>query len=115
MDSSSTTDPIAFVTRRRLSALVTGLLLVVAFGLATGSAAAHNPACHQVAGPDGPHYDDDPTTGSPTAYSHNPNLMGVDRPNSDHPDHANSIHNREGSCSVGQSGNSGGQGGNGHR
>jgi len=105
MRTVSTIDPTAVVTRRRLSAVATALVLLVALWSATGSAAAHNPACHQVAGPDGPHYDDDPQTGSSTAYSHNPNLMGVDRPNSDHPDHANSIHNREGSCSVGQGGN----------
>lgn len=56
--------------------LFTTLVLVVALAVGTGSTAAHNPACHQTAGPDGPHYDDDPTTGSETAYEKNPTVGG---------------------------------------
>lgn len=63
---------------RRIVVAVLASLLAVA--VAAGGATAHNPACHQVAGPDGPHYDDDPQTGSETAYGMNPNLGGSDNP-----------------------------------
>jgi hypothetical protein len=56
-----------------------------------GGAAAHDPACHQTAGADGPHYDDDPRTGSETAFEKNPTL------GDDFPDEA------PGSSSVGNS------------
>ena len=63
-------------TSGRRIALITALLLLVALTVGTGSAAAHNPACHQTAGADGPHYDDNPTTGSETAYEKNPTVGG---------------------------------------
>lgn len=77
-------------------------LALVVFVVMAGSAApvaAHNPACHQPGHQSGPHYDKG--TASETAFEHNPNLRHPNRPESQHPDHANSIHNREGSCSVG--------------
>ena len=49
------------VTRPRTLALTIVVLLATVTATA-GPAAAHNPACHQVAGADGPHYDDDPNT-----------------------------------------------------
>lgn len=75
------------------------LAALIAVGITVagaGVAAAHNPACHQVAGADGPHYDgaDGSQTASQTAFEKNKNLGG-----SDHPEHANSA---EG-CSVGNS------------
>lgn len=54
----------------------TAVLLLVALLVGVGPAAAHNPACHQTAGADGPHYDDDPQTGSQTAFDTNPTLGG---------------------------------------
>lgn len=75
------------------------LVVVVALTVGAGQAAAHNPACHQPGHQSGPHYDKG--TASDTAFDNNPNLRGADQPESEHPDHANSIHNREGSCSVG--------------
>lgn len=80
------------------TALVLGVLLLVALTVGTGPALAHNPAGHQTAGEDGPHYDGDERTGSEQAWHHNPTLNG-----SDHPDHSNSMFNREGGCSVGNS------------
>ncbi|PSP76477.1 hypothetical protein BRC81_12725 [Halobacteriales archaeon QS_1_68_20] len=60
-----------------------------------GSATAHNPACNQVAGPSGPHYDDDPQTGSENAYLMNPNLDGSANPaNDDRPGNAADVHAR---------------------
>lgn len=47
--------------------------------LGSGVAAAHNPACHQTAGTDGPHYADDGPA-SDTAFSHNPTLGGAENP-----------------------------------
>ena len=70
------------------------ILLLIGAGLGAGTAAAHNPACHQVAGGDGPHYDDSERTGSDTAFEKNKNLGG-----DEHPDHSNA---QEG-CSVGNS------------
>ena len=81
--------------------LLTLLLLLAALTIGVGEAAAHNPACIQTGHADGPHYDGD--TASDTAFFHNPTLRGVDNDDSRHPDHANSIFNREGSCSVGNS------------
>lgn len=78
-------------TPGRRIALVTTLLLLVALVAGTGTTAAHNPACHQTAGPDGPHYDDDPRTGSDTAYEKNPTVGGEFNENA------------PGSCSVGNS------------
>jgi hypothetical protein len=77
------------------------LALVVFVVMAGGAApaAAHNPACHQPGHQSGPHYDKG--TASETAFEHNPNLLHSDDPDSEHPDQANSIHNREGSCSTG--------------
>lgn len=83
------------------TALVAITLTLALVTLGAGQAAAHNPACHQTAGADGPHYDDDPRTGSPAAFAHNPTLGG-----SLYPEHANGA---EG-CSVGNAGSTG----NGH-
>lgn len=80
--------------------VVTAVLLAVATAGA-GQAAAHNPACHQTGHADGPHYEKD--TASDTAFVHNPTLRGPDNDDSLHPDQAASIHNRKGSCSVGNS------------
>lgn len=63
--------------RRRIAVLVV-IAAVLAVTVGSGPVAAHNPACHQVAGPDGPHYDDDDRTGSDTAYDRNKNLGGDD-------------------------------------
>lgn len=63
-------------TRGARVAVLTVVLLLVALVGGTGSAAAHNPACHQTAGADGPHYDDNPRTGSQTAFDKNPTLGG---------------------------------------
>lgn len=76
--------------RRRIVA-ISALLLFVAMIATTGIGAAHNPACHQTAGADGPHYDDDGTTGSDTAFEKNPTLGGEFNGNA------------PGSCSVGDS------------
>lgn len=73
------------------------LLLLAVATVGTGNAAAHNPGCIQTGHADGPHY------GKDTAFVHNPTLRGPDNEDSLHPDHAKSIHNREGSCSVGNS------------
>lgn len=78
-------------SRRRLTTVLTVVLMLAALTTLAGSAAAHNPACHQTAGADGPHYDDDPKTGSETAFQNNPTLGG------EYP--ANSID----ACSVGNS------------
>lgn len=67
------------------------VLMLFALAVGAGSAAAHNPACHQTAGPDGPHYDDDPRTGSQTAFDKNPTLGGEFNENA------------AGGCSVGNS------------
>lgn len=72
--------------------LVAASLLLALVVLGAGQAAAHNPACQQTAGADGPHYDDDPRTGSQTAFEKNPTLGG-----SEYPDHANGADG----CSVG--------------
>ena len=84
----------------RIAAVALLLLLAVAT-VGTGNAAAHNPACIQTGHADGPHYGMD--TASDTAFVHNPTLRGPDNDDSLHPDNAKSIHNREGSCSVGNS------------
>jgi hypothetical protein len=65
-----------FANSRRRIALFTALVVLVGLTVSAGSAAAHNPACEQTAGPNGPHYDDDPRTGSETAYEKNPTLGG---------------------------------------
>lgn len=88
-------------TEGKRVAIVTALLLLVALVAGTGQAAAHNPACHQTGHADGPHYEKG--TASDTAFVHNPTLRGPENEDSLHPDHAESIHNREGSCSVGNS------------
>lgn len=62
-------------------AILTAVLLLVALTASAGSAAAHNPACHQVAGADGPHYDGDDRTGSDVAWEKNKNLGGDAHPN----------------------------------
>jgi hypothetical protein len=90
-----------FETGRIRTIVVATVLVLTAVGLGAGVAAAHNPACHQPGHQDGPHYDKG--TASDTAFVHNPTLRGPDKADSRHPDHANSIHNREGSCSVGDS------------
>jgi len=87
-------------TYARIAAVALLLLLAVAT-VGTGNAAAHDPACIQTGHGDEPHYGKD--TASDTAFVHNPTLRGPDNEDSLHPDHANSIHNREGSCSVGNS------------
>lgn len=73
---------------------------LVALSLGAGGAAAHNPGGKQVSGENGPHYDgeDGSQTASQTAYVSNPNLESTCHDESRHPDHANSIHNRE--CSA---------------
>jgi hypothetical protein len=63
---------------RRLALIAAVVLLLAVLG--TGVATAHNPACHQVAGSDGPHYDGDDRTGSQNAFEKNPNLGGNDNP-----------------------------------
>lgn len=78
---------------------------LVALSLGAGGAAAHNPACEKPGGADSPHYDGGQA--SDTAYDRNPNLNSPDNEGSEHPDRANSIHNREGSCSVGNAGGGG--------
>jgi hypothetical protein len=88
--------------RRRV---VVAALVALGLTLGAGQAVAHNPACNQPGHQSGPHYDGGQA--SDTAFDNNPNLMSPDREGSEHPDHANSIHNREGSCSVGQDGDSG--------
>lgn len=55
---------------------MTAILLLAMLVIGAGPAAAHNPAGQQTAGPDGPHYDDDDTTGSETAYEKNPTVGG---------------------------------------
>lgn len=62
--------------RRTRIAIFTTVLLLVTVVMGAGSAAAHNPACHQTAGADGPHYDGDSQTGSQTAFDSNPTLGG---------------------------------------
>lgn len=81
-------------------AIVT-LVLLLAAVVGAGEVAAHNPACIQTGHEDGPHYGKD--TASDTAFLHNPTLRGPENADSRHPEHANSIHNRQGSCSVGDS------------
>lgn len=71
--------------------LLTVALMLIALPMMAGTAAAHNPACHQTAGDDGPHYDGDDQTGSETAFDKNPTLGG------DFPDNAAQ------GCSVGNS------------
>jgi len=78
-------------TPRRV--FLTVVLAVAVTVLLAGGATAHNPACHQTAGEDGPHYDDDPRTGSQAAFEQNPTLGG------ELPEHANGAE----SCSVGNS------------
>ena len=80
-------------------ALIALTLALAAATVGAGQAAAHNPACIQTGHADGPHYEKN--TSADTAFVHNPTLRSPDRPDSLHPDDANSIHNREGSCSVG--------------
>lgn len=63
-------------TRGARVAVLTVVLLLLALVGGAGSAAAHNPACHQTAGADGPHYDNNPRTGSQTAFDKNPTLGG---------------------------------------
>lgn len=63
-------------TRRKRFTVLTVAVLFVALAMMAGSATAHNPACHQTAGADGPHYDDDERTGSDTAFEKNPTLGG---------------------------------------
>lgn len=70
---------------------VSVVVLLVGLTVLTGGVAAHNPACHQTAGADGPHYDDDPRTSSETAFQNNPTLGG------EYPENA------PGGCSVGNS------------
>ena len=77
-------------SRTRIAA-VAAVLVLAALVVGVGPVAAHNPACHQTAGADGPHYDDDPGTGSETAYEKNPTLGG------DFPENA------AGGCTVGNS------------
>ncbi|PSQ16179.1 hypothetical protein BRD00_11975 [Halobacteriales archaeon QS_8_69_26] len=60
-------------SKRRIVILTVVLALVGVF-VATGPAAAHTPSCHLTAGADGPHYDDDPKTGSDSATENNPTL-----------------------------------------
>jgi hypothetical protein len=61
----------------RIRILIAAVVLVlVAVSATAGPTAAHNPACHQTAGSNGPHYDDDPRTGSGTAFEKNPTLGG---------------------------------------
>lgn len=55
------------------------LLLLVALVASTGIGAAHNPACHQTAGEDGPHYGGDQS--SDAANENNPTLYGDDPAN----------------------------------
>lgn len=86
---------------RRTVTLALVVFVVMAGG--AGLAVAHNPACQQPGHQSGPHYDKG--TASETAFVHNPNLRHPDKPDSEHPDHANSIHNRKGSCSVGNANN----------
>ncbi|MFB6172489.1 MAG: hypothetical protein ABEJ23_08130 [Haloarculaceae archaeon] len=81
--------------------IVTVVVLLAALLAATGSAAAHNPACIQTGHADGPHYAKD--TASHTAYVHNPTLRDPKSAESRYPDNANSIYNRDGGCSVGNS------------
>ncbi|MDG5776574.1 hypothetical protein VB773_22635 [Haloarculaceae archaeon H-GB2-1] len=57
-------------------AIVAGVLLLAGLVVATGPAAAHNPAGMQTAGEDGPHYDGSEQTGSDTAFEQNPTLGG---------------------------------------
>lgn len=90
--------PSAATTR---TAIVTVVLLLAAVVVGAGEAAAHTPACTQTGHDDGPHYGKD--TASDTAFLHNPTLRDPENADSSHPDHANSIHNRRGSCSVGDS------------
>lgn len=78
-------------SRSRRIVAISALLLFVAMVTTTGIGAAHNPACHQTAGADGPHYDDDETTGSEIAFDKNPTLGGEFNENA------------PGSCSVGNS------------
>lgn len=80
---------------RRFAVLVV-VATVVALTLGSSPVAAHNPACHQVAGSDGPHYDgaDGDQTASQTAFDRNRNLGGADFGG---PDHAAD------GCSVGNS------------
>ena len=80
-------------------AIVTLVLLLAAVVVGAGEVAAHNPACIQTGHEDGPHYGKD--TASDTAFLNNPTLRGPENADSRHPDHANSIHTRQGSCSVG--------------
>lgn len=82
-------------------AAVALLLLLAVATVGAGQAAAHNPACIQTGHADGPHYQKG--TAADTAFLHNPTLRGPENADSLHPDDANSIHNREGSCSVGNS------------
>lgn len=83
--------PQLHTSKRKRLTIVTAVLLLVALMTMAGSAAAHTPSCHQTAGADGPHYDDDPRTGSDTAFQNNPTLGG------DYPANA------PGACSVGNS------------
>lgn len=53
-------------------------LALLAATLGAGVAAAHNPACHQTAGADGPHYGGN--TASDTAFYNNPTLNGSENP-----------------------------------
>lgn len=76
----------------KIAALAVSLMLL-ALAATAGPAAAHNPACHQVAGEDGPHYDDD-RTGSDTAYDKNRNLGGDEYPENE---------NSADGCSTGNS------------
>ena len=74
--------PLKSAARGRI-AILTVVVLLVALTASAGSAAAHNPACHQVAGADGPHYDDDDRTGSDVAFEKNKNLGGDERANAE--------------------------------
>lgn len=101
----ATTVAQAVVPSKRVVALAM-VASLVALSLGAGGAAAHNPACKKPGGADSPHYGGGQA--SDTAYDHNPNLNSPDNEGSQHPDNAESIHNREGSCSVGKAGDGGG-------
>ena len=85
-------------TRIRI-ALIALVIALVAASVGAGQVAAHNPACIQTGHADGPHYEKN--TSTDTAFVHNPTLRSPEMADSLHPEQANSIHDREGSCAVG--------------
>lgn len=65
-------------TAIRRVVVLTAALLLLGTAFSSGLVAAHNPAGHQTAGADGPHYAGG--TASDTAFYNNPTLNGSENP-----------------------------------